>query len=139
MASLMTGGFAVNAHKRDDAGVYTACGDIPAKSESTTINLSEMNDSGQSGWATLNAKGEQTEVVLNLSAGAIETELVHIHEGQCDTLGGVAHALTSFADGSGSSVTLVDASVASLLTGGFAVNAHKKDDPGVYTACGNIQ
>ena len=59
-------------------------------------------------------------------------------EGQCDTLGGVAHALTNFADGSGSSVTLVDASLTSLLTGGFAVNAHNTGDPGVYTACGNI-
>ena len=105
---------------------------------SLTVALDELNGSGQSGWATLTAMGDQTKVELTLSEGTLETELVHIHEGQCDTLGGVAHSLTSFVDGSGSSVTMVDGSMESLMTGGFAVNSHKQGDPGVYTACGNI-
>ena len=105
-----------------------------------SILLNEDNASGQNGWAALRAKGDQTEVVLSLPSGNLETELVHIHAGSCgvDTLGGVEHGLTRFVDGSGFSVTTVDAPLSSLRTGNFAVNSHKKGEPGVYTSCGNI-
>ena len=33
---------------------------------------------------------------------------------------------------------MVDAMLASLQTGDFAINSHKMGDPGVYTTCGNI-
>ena len=79
-----------------------------------------------------------TEVVLNLEPGNLETELVHIHQGRCGNLGGIVHALSSFVDGSGSSTTVVKVSLDSLSAGEFAINAHKKGDPGVYTSCGNI-
>ena len=137
--SLRTGDFAINSHQKDSPGTYTACGNIPTEAEALTISLDEQNASGQSGWATLTAVGNMTEVVLYLAAGAMQTELVHIHTGQCGaTLGGVAHALTSFVDGSGGSMTVVDASLSSLRTGDFAINSHEKDNPGTYTACGNI-
>ncbi len=111
----------------------------PDPEDVLTIALNELNGSGQSGVATLTGKGEQTEVVLNISAGTLETELVHIHSGQCgDNLGGVVHPLTSFADGAGVSVTTVDATLNSLRNGDFAVNSHKKGEPPVYTTCGNI-
>ena len=82
---------------------------------------------------------DQTEVVLNLSAGDLETELVHIHTGSCgDALGGVAHGLTSFVGGSGESTTIIDASLDSLRTGAMAINSHEADNAGNYTSCGNI-
>ena len=136
--SLLTGAFAINAHMKENAGVYNACGNIPAKGSGVTFSLGELNDSGQTGWASLTARGDQTEVILSLSPGSSESELVHIHTGQCDTLGGVAHGLSSFTGGAGVSVTTVDASLDSVRTGGVAVNAHTKGEPGVYTACGNI-
>ncbi len=137
--SLRNGDFAVNSHKKGEPPVYTTCGNIPTTAESVTIALNELNDSGQSGFATLTGRGEQTEVVLNISAGTLETELVHIHSGQCgDNLGGVVHPLTSFADGAGASVTMVEATLDSLRNGDFAVNSHKKGEPPVYTTCGNI-
>jgi hypothetical protein len=78
----------------------------------------------------------QTDVVLYIAPGALATELVHIHSGRCgaDTLGRVEHGLTSFIDGSGVSATTVDVPLSSLRTGDFAVNSHKKGEPGVYTA-----
>ncbi len=101
--------------------------------------MAELNDSGQSGWATLTAAGEQTEVVLNISSSTLETELVHIHSGRCgDPLGGVVHPLTSFSDGAGVSVTTVDATLNSLRNGDFAINFHKKGEPAVHATCGNI-
>ncbi len=102
------------------------------------IALNALNSSGQNGWAMLTAKGAQTEVVLSLSAGAMESDLVHIHTGPCGpTLGRVDYDLTSFA-ADGASSTTVAATLASLRTGGFAINAHQKGNAGVYTACGVI-
>ena len=137
--ALQSGGFAINSHKKGEPAVYTSCGNIPVTADSVTIAMDAQNDSGQSGWATLTSRGEQTEVVLSLGAGDLQTEAVHIHEGSCgDLLGSVAHPLSSFVGGLGGSVSLVDATLASLRTGGFAVNSHKVGEPAVYTSCGNI-
>ena len=137
LSSLRTGGFAINSHQKGEPSVYTTCGNIPTEADALTIALNEQNDSGQSGFVTLTGRGSKIEVVLALSPGALESELVHIHSGQCgDSLGGVEFGLTNIVGGA--SVTTVDTSLSSLLTGGFAVNAHQKDEPGVYTACGNI-
>jgi YVTN family beta-propeller protein len=104
-----------------------------------TFSLDEENNSGQSGQATLTGQNGQTEVVLVLSPGTLESELVHIHTGQCGpSLGGIVFPLTSFVDGSGESVTTVDAPLGSLLTGDFAINTHQQGQPSVFTACGNI-
>ena len=102
------------------------------------VALNEQNASGQTGWVTLTAKGNQTEVVLAVLPGALESELVHIHSGVCgnDTLGSIAHGLTNIAGGA--SVTTVDASLSSLRTGDFAINSHQMGNPGTYTTCGNI-
>ena len=106
LASLLKGDLAINAHNSSDPSVYTACGNIPGKADTVTIALNEQSDSGQSGWATLSTRGSDTEVVLSLSSGEMESKLVHIHEGSCgDTLGGVLHGLTDFSDGT--SVTLL--------------------------------
>ena len=138
LESLLTGSLAINAHNSSDPGVYTACGNIPGKADTLTIALNEDHDSGQSGWATLMARGDDTEVVLSLSEGAMVSELVHIHSGACGPdLGGVEHDLTNFANGA-STTLLVGVSLESLLTGSLAINAYNSSDPSVYTACGDI-
>ena len=135
--TILNGNFAVNVNN-SGLTVYTACGNIPATTNSITIALDELNDSGQSGWATLTSRGGDTEVVLSLSSGVMASNLVHVHSGQCgDSLGGVAQGLTDIADGI--SVTLLEGvSLDSILTGGFAVNAHSSADASIYTACGNL-
>ena len=103
-----------------------------------SIILNAQNDSGQSGIATLTAQGDDTQVVLTLSEGAMESSAVHIHSGQCGPeLDGVVHPLTNITDGS-SNTLLEGVALASLLTGGFAINSHNADNPSIYTACGNI-
>jgi hypothetical protein len=100
LGSLLTGGFAINSHNADDASIYTACGNTPADEDTLTIALNEENDSGQSGLATLTTQGENTEVVLTLSEGTMESSAVHIHSGQCGPeLGDVVHPLTNLTDG----------------------------------------
>ncbi len=137
--SLRNGDFAINSHQTGNLGTYTTCGDIPIEADSITISLEEQSASGQSDWASLTARGSKTEVVLLLSPGTMQTEMVHIHTGQCgDTLGGVAKGLTKFAGGSGGSMTLVDLSLSSLRNGDFAINSHQTGNLGTYTSCGNI-
>ncbi len=138
LASLRTGGFAINSHQKGEPSVYTTCGNIPAEADTLTVALGEQNASGQAGFATLTARGAQTEVVLSVAPGGLVSELVHIHSGSCgaDTLGGVVHGLTSIAGGASS--TTVDATLASLRTGDLAINSHQLGSPAVYTTCGNI-
>ncbi len=105
---------------------------------SITINLGPGRDGDQSGTARLTARGDKTEVVLNLKPGAAGIEQpVHIHEGACPAVGAVKYPLANLSDGK--STTTVDATLASLLTGGFSINAHKSAaEVGVYVACGGI-
>ena len=134
LASLQSGDFAVNLHKLGDPGTYTSCGDIPTSAKAVTITLGELSGSRQTGVATLVSQGDMTEVTLLATAGI--SELNHIHSGSCADLGGVSYPLISMAGGM--SVTTVDATLASLQTGDFAINLHKLGDPGTYTSCGNI-
>lgn len=95
----------------------------------------------QTGTATLTAAGDQTEVVVSIDPspeGAEVEQPAHIHAGTCgDNLGAVEYPLTNVVDGS--STTTVDASLASLQTGDFAINVHKSgEEIGVYVSCGNI-
>ncbi len=119
--------------------VAVACGNQDGSGGTEVeISLDELNGSGQSGTATLTSSGGAIKVVLSIGEGTLKSEKVHIHNGQCGPdLGGVVHGLTDFADGNSVS-TVEGVSLESLMTGGFAVNAHQAGNPKVYTACGNI-
>ena len=126
--------------KPDGSGRISQTATLPVDLQSMTIGLDEQSSSGQVGTATLTAVGDTTRVDLSITSGAMETELVHIHVGPCgnDVLGGVVHSLTSFVGGSGTSTTVVNAELNSLLTGGFAINSHQAGNPSVYTTCGDV-
>lgn len=120
------------------AMLVLACGGQGATDDVVTVTMNELNQSGQSGTATLTARGSDTEIVVTLSAGAMQSGAIHVHSGQCgDNLGGVEHPLTKFS-GESSTTTLAGVSLSSLLNGDRAINAHKADDASVYTACANI-
>jgi hypothetical protein len=138
LTSLLTSGFAINAHKAGDPGVSTACGNIPASAASVTFDLDNFNDSGQDGTATLTPNGGSTIVTLALPTGVLESELANIQAGECGAVGDIVHSLTSFVDGSGISATTLNVSLASLRTGNFIVNVYDSGDPDTNTACGSI-
>jgi len=83
-------------------------------------------------------KGEQTEVTVSVRGGPVaNSQPIHIHNGTCATLGSVRFPLTNLT--SGRSVSTVNATLASLQTGAFAINAHKSaQEVSVCTSCGNI-
>ncbi len=106
-----------------------------------TVRMGAARDfAGQSGTATLTDLGNQTQVVLDLQAGPAgpaEVQPAHIHVGQCPGVGAVAHPLT-FPVG-GKSTSTINATLASLRTGGFAINVHRSGtEAAIYTSCGNI-
>ena len=119
-----------------------ACGgddDDAGSAESTNVTLAELSDSGQSGTATLTADGNQTLVSVDLPGGAEGVEQpIHVHPGTCDNLDPMPmYALSNVANGA--SETTVDVALEELVSGEFAINAHKSgEEAATYVACGNI-
>lgn len=110
-----------------------------AQGAAITIPLAAQNGSGVSGTATLTPQGNQTTVVINLTgepAGAAEP--AHVHEGTCANLNPVPkYPLANVVNGT--STTTINASLASLTSGQFAINMHKSaQELNVYVACGDI-
>jgi hypothetical protein len=105
----------------------------------TSIQLNSLNNSGITGTVQLIDKGNQTEVIITETgepSGA--SEPAHIHAGQCGpSLGKVVYPLHNVENGT--SDTLVNASLASISNGQFAVNVHQSAaNISTYVACGNI-
>ena len=123
----------------DELTLTAITGPVGPSSRVVSLILDELNDSGQSGSATLTEFGNTTQVILSLSAGSLESEIVHIHSGQCGvTLREVDHTLSSFVGGSGESITILDATLDSLQDGNHAINSFDTNDSVIRTACGNI-
>jgi hypothetical protein len=104
------------------------------------VQIAPQSDSKQTGTATLTSTSDnKTQVVVAVNgepAGAQEP--AHIHQGSCKNLNPKpAFPLSSIVDGK--STTIVDAPLATLQTGQFAINAHQSTtNLAVYVACGDI-
>ncbi|MDQ3122563.1 MAG: hypothetical protein M3Q59_08525 [Actinomycetota bacterium] len=115
--------------------------DDEASGDEVTVELSEVDGSGQTGTATLTSEGEMTLVSIQIDGDPVsESQPAHIHEGSCgDELNPEPlYGLPNVADGS--SEASVEASV-DTLTGDddYAINLHMSDDDlETYTSCGNI-
>jgi Cu/Zn superoxide dismutase len=110
-----------------------------AATDSKTFPISAQNASGEKGTVTLTSAGaDKTTVVVELTGAPSAAQPAHIHTGTCAKLDPAPkYPLKSLAGGK--STTTVDASLASLTAGGFAVNVHKSaDDLKDYVACGDL-
>ncbi|HEX8221866.1 MAG TPA: hypothetical protein VF914_21940 [Chloroflexia bacterium] len=109
-----------------------------AQPDTVTVNLTEENNSGQNGTATLTAHGDTTMVVVNISGGSSTPQPAHIHPGTCATLDPKPiYPLTSLVNGT--SETTVPVSLSQLVNGTFAINVHKSGpEASVYVSCGDI-
>lgn len=136
LADLLKGGFAVNVHKSAaESALYVACGNIP---QGNLVKLDKGRDGDQPGTAVLLSQGAKTEVNLFIKPSPGVPQPAHIHEGACPAPGAVKYPLTNVAEGK--SKTVVDATLADLLKGGFAINAHKSAaEASKYVSCGNLK
>jgi hypothetical protein len=104
-----------------------------------TVELKSQNSSGESGTATLTEAGSKTKVVLDVKGQPAGTpQPVHVHKGTCDKLDEKpAYGLTTV--NNGKSETTIDAPLATLQKGEYAINGHKSaKDVKTYVFCGNI-
>lgn len=110
-----------------------------SNSEPWTITLSEQNDSGQTGVATLEEETGKVVVTLDIDSPSSVAQPAHIHVGSCPTPGAVKFPLTDVQGGK--SVTTVDTTIAALKAmGPLAINVHKSAaESKVYTSCGDLK
>jgi hypothetical protein len=119
------------------AGLFS--GAALALDDNVTVKLEAMNNSGQTGTATLIPEGDKTKVVILLSnAPAGVAQPAHIHLGLCDNLDKAPKwKLEAVKDGS--STTVVPVSLDTILKENSAINIHKSAaEIQVYVSCGNI-
>jgi hypothetical protein len=111
----------------------------PAAAQDTiTIDMQEIDGSGQSGTANITSDGDQVIVSIEIDAGPDgEPQPVHIHEGNCRDLGDVAFPLEDVVDGVSESTA--DVSMSELIGNDYAINVHLSEDQmDVYVACGTL-
>src|SRR3989344_2513880 len=105
-----------------------------------TINLSEQNNSSETGTATLVEENGQVVVTLNLTGFAENvSQPAHIHLGVCPDVGAVKYPLTNVLDGE--SVTTLDVTLAQLeneLPLGININK-SAEEASVYVSCGDVK
>jgi hypothetical protein len=119
------------------AGLFA--GPAVALDAPVTVELNAMNNSGETGVATLLPEGKQTKVILDIFSeptGVVQP--AHIHLGTCNKLNKAPKwPLESVKDGR--SVTVVPVSIDTILRDKTAINVHKSAaEIGVYVSCGNI-
>ena len=109
-----------------------------ASAQEKKVELKALNNSNESGTATLTPSGDSTKVVLDVK-GAEGSQPTHIHKGTCDKLDPKpAFPLSPVVNGK--SETTVKASIKELTGGTYAINGHKSaQDLKTYVFCGDIK
>ncbi len=121
------------------AALLTVAAIAPVAGQDTiTIDMQEVDGSGQSGSADITSDGDQVTVSIEIDPGPDgEPQPVHIHEGDCRDLGDVAYPLEDVVDGVSESTA--DVSINELISGEYAINVHlSEDEMDVYVACGTL-
>lgn len=106
---------------------------------SYSVNLSEQNDSGEYGTATLREEGGKVKVTLSISGAPQDvTQPAHIHMGSCPEVGAVKYPLTFPINGT--SETTLDTTLDQLKSQlPLSINVHKSaEEAKMYVACGDL-
>lgn len=110
------------------------------------VVMGAENNSGQDGFATLEAMGKGvTRIVVDIAAGEeTRPQEAHVHEGRCGEIGPIKAGLTSLTPditkvGRLTSTTEVPLELSTLLSGTFAINVHHARDRSLYISCGQIR
>jgi hypothetical protein len=100
------------------------------------VTLEEMNSSGKSGTAELQAGAASTDLTIALEPAQGNNEPVHIHKGTCDSPGEVAHDLGFTTAGlfQGSAFVLLP----ELTTGEYVLAVKSAQNPDEVIMCGAI-
>ena len=106
---------------------------------SVSISLHAQNGSNENGRATLTQHGADIVVTISVTNGTATPQPAHIHQGTCAKLNPAPRYPLSNVVNGRSMTTLKSMTLASLETGGFAINIHKSAaDLPHYVSCGDI-
>lgn len=121
--------------------VQNTADDLSTSAQTQVVTLSTQNSSGQQGTATLTAKGDQTEVRVQMSGNIPQgtPQPAHIHLSNCATIGAIKYPLNNLVNGS--STTMVNAKFADIFAAlPLSINVHKSvAESSVYVACGDLR
>lgn len=119
-------------NKDTDGGITNS---VPAP---VLVQLSELNNSGQSGTVAFAEENGKAKVFANLTGAGSETQPAHIHMGTCADSGAVVYPVNSLVNGQ--SETVLDASLEQIKGQlPLIVNVHKSvSEASVYVACGEV-
>jgi hypothetical protein len=109
----------------------------PPDAPRLSLTFTELNDSGVSGVATLYGDGDSTIVEITVS-DAGPNHPAHIHKGTCDDLDpNPVFPLENVIGGK--SISVVDASLDELLSGGYSIDLHMSvNELGTLVVCAPI-
>jgi len=108
-------------------------------SEKITVSLNALNNSGESGTATLEDINGKAKVEIKLTgAPRGVAQPAHIHVGSCPGVGAIKYPLASVTNGE--SVTNLDVPVSQIMKElPLAINVHKSAaESSIYYSCGEI-
>jgi len=111
-----------------------------AQAQTLTVQLASQNNSGVTGTATIaDVGGGKLKIDITANGTGAGPQPAHIHEGSCAQLNPAPKfALTDVRNGSSS--TMVDGSLQTLLASPHAIHMHKSpDELPVYLACADIR
>ncbi len=118
--------------------LFAATTSAVAQGQSSTLQLTQQNNSGISGTATFTRQADGLKVDLKVNGAGAGPEPAHIHEGSCAQLNPTPQ-YTLAAVTNGSSTTVLQTTVQSLTASPHAIHLHKSaDELTVYVACADI-
>lgn len=114
--------------------------EMPVGSSPIIVQLASVQNSGESGTATLQEIDGKVTVTITMAQDPFPdtSQPAHIHGGSCPDVGAVKYSLTPVVNGK--SVTILPITLSDLRNqGDLAINVHKSaQEITVYTACGEI-
>lgn len=111
----------------------------PVSMASVTIQMHELNGSGQNGSATITAIGNKITVSVRITGESPSaSEPAHVHFGRCPNI----KAIPAYNVGpviGGKATSVVNLTWAEMMSGRYALNVHESSSMlGKYVSCGNI-
>lgn len=134
---LVVGGFLYFNKSKATTPTYTK--PVSMDKNEVNVNLSEQNESGESGFATLSEKDGKVTVTIKteyFNPGIAQP--AHIHVGGCPGVGAVKYPLENVLDGM--SVTILETTIDQIKSElPLALNIHKSAaESKIYTSCGDL-
>lgn len=107
---------------------------------SVKVTMNAQNGSKESGTATLQQKGKNVVVMLDLNNAPKNAQPAHIHMGTCSKLNPAPKYPLSNVQNGKSTTTIKNLDLDELIEGKFAINVHKStNDLKTYVSCGDIK